>query len=156
MNWDALWSSSRVEFEELASDVRSHVPDLGVSVSRGPVSHVMPFLVNIEFGFPQRFNATPWGVELLIQLACGLADKLGLRGPDGRKIQLPHTRHQHAFRCELDRGNGELIASVQPIILPDGPSSREYQIAATDFVAESIEFCRQQRLLIIDELRRSS
>ena len=153
MDWDALWNALRVELHSFAQEVRSSVPSLEVSVMRGPSTQVAPFLANVEFGFPSRYNPTPWGVDLIVQIACGLVGRMGLRNDDGRPYSIPaNATGRYAFKCELERGNGELISGLTPIILPADPESDDFQRVAEAFVSRSIGFCRSQIPVIVKTL----
>jgi hypothetical protein len=111
----------------------------------------MRFLLNTEFGFPERFNATPWGVEVIIQLACGPARRMGLRNPDGTRLEVSNA-NQDAFRCEITRGDGELLAAIPPHIVPSDPDSSDFIHAAEGFVTRCIQFCRDNISLIVEVL----
>jgi hypothetical protein len=155
LNWDAMWDLRRLDFERIAQEVRSRVPMLESSVSRGPASPAIRFISNVEFGFAARYNATPWGIELLIQLECGQVDRMGLRREDGSKLAFAGMSGRDAFKCEVLRGTGELVTCVPPILLPPDQASVEYQRAADEFVATSIRFCNEHIGLIVEQLRAS-
>jgi hypothetical protein len=153
MDWDAFWLGIRPDFYRIANEVCSSVPSLEVSISRGPGTHVAPFLANVEFGFPSRCNATPWGVDLTIQVACGLVGRMGLRNPGGTLYQAPpNATGRYALKCELQRGDGDLISALPPMIMPADPQSDDFTREAEAFTLACIDFCTEQIPVMVKSL----
>lgn len=154
MNWDPLWDRTSKELEAIASSVRAEVPTVLFAVRRLPPTSIAPFQANIEFAFPHRYNDTPWGVDLFIQITCGLIGRVGFRDPDGKPLELAREfEGRFALNCELGRGDGELLDGLHPLVLPVDSGSDEFGEAAKRFLSQSIAFCRAEVPRIVTELK---
>lgn len=152
MDWDELWKILQIDLHRLGQEVRAQVSSVEISVTRGPSTQIQPFLANLEFGFPARYAATPWGVDVIVQLACGQVGHMGLRDPEGHPF-LPHQSiGRYAFICEVERGNGELITGLAPTVMPPDTGSPEFREAAERFVGASVGFLSEQAPVIVDTL----
>lgn len=136
MDWETVWADLESAFSRIADAVEARVPGIGTRVSRGPTSPATVFNAQVTFAH-LPLNAPV--EDVLMGLTCGPSATGGFYAANG-ELLFPAADEQNAIKCEIERGNGEVLARLNPMLLPADEDSDDYWEAVHGFVAAAKNF----------------
>jgi len=148
MSWGR--TSARLEraFEEVARDVRSRFPAVIASTGSWAAGS-MPFHVGVSFTRPGHQEHE----DVVLQFACSPNESM--RPGPGATPFFPEVTGRDVVRFDIERGTGEELAALDPLLLPADPRSTEYERAVRKYVKRTIVFLHDRKDLVFDVLRQA-
>ena len=145
MEWEVVWDQLSALYTEVIEYVNQHYPDIHAGTSRS-ASAGRRFAGQALFMYDP---ATQEHEDLILDLQCGPSDS-GFYRSDGTVFAGRHPSDAIGF--EIQRGSGESLALLDPILLPDDETAAAHNDAVTAYMTSVDLFVRRHMSLILSAL----
>jgi len=147
INWDVTRARLERAFEAVIRQVRLRFPTITASSGSWAAGY-MRFHVGAAFTRPAHQE----NEDVVLQFACAPNERM--LGP-GAKPFFPEATGRDIVRFDIERGTGEELAALDPVLLPADPKSTEYEQAVLEYVERTIVFLEGHKELVFDVLRQA-
>lgn len=135
-------------FDPIIAQVKASYPHIHAGNGwNAPVGY-MKFLAHGSFCYDP---ASAEFEDLLLEFVCAPADR-GFWNADGTPA-FPGVVDRDAVKFEIARGTGLVLASLDPVLLPEDENSPEYEQAILDYADRACAFVDARTDLILEALR---
>lgn len=149
MSWEGVWHALSSLFDELIRGVIDSYPtiDAGQPRQLGGWGR-MTFYHYVSFSYD---FANCEHEDLVLYFACIPVKNFW---HENGSPWFPGVENREAVGFEIERGNGERLAMLDPVLLPEDENSAEYEAVVMDYVAQTEAFIEEHMPLILDALRK--
>ena len=148
MSWGSARARLERAFDAVAREVGSRFPAVTASTGSWAAGY-MHFHVGISFTHPAHTERE----DVVLQFACAPNESVR-PGPVATPF-FPEGPGRDIVRFDIERGTGEELAALDPLLLPADPRSTEYERAVQRYVKRTIVFLRDHKELVFDVLRHA-
>jgi hypothetical protein len=141
IDWERTEARLEKAFDAVAREVGSRFPTVTASSGSWATGYAH-FYVGVSF----MRNAH---TDVVLQFACAPNESMR-PGPEA-----PEAIGREIVRFDIERGTGEELAALDPLLLPADPKSTEYERAVTEYVKRTIVFLEEHKELVFDALRQA-
>ena len=145
-DWEAAWGVLKPCFDGVIAKVKACYPDIKAAAAVAPVGYE-------KFGAYASFCYDPAYQEfedLLLWFTC--APTRSFRAAGGA-LKFPDAAGRDLVRFAIERGTGEMLAALDPVLLPEDEDAPEYEAMVMDYVAGTVAFAEENTDLILEALR---
>jgi hypothetical protein len=146
------WASTRARleraFDAIAREVGTRFPAVTASTGSWAAGD-MHFHVGVSFTHPAYTERE----DVVLQLACAPNERM--RPGPGATPFLPVAPGRDVVWFDIERGTGEELAALDPLLLPADPRAAEYERAVQKYVKRTIVFLQDHKELVFDVLRQA-
>ncbi len=145
MRWDLVTERLWLALDRLAEVVERHYPALSVNREGGK-----PGYMRFSVGFTYCYDRARQEFEdLYLHLDCTDAPRFW---DEAQQPVFPESPGD-AVGFEMERGNGQRVAALEPVLLPADDTTEEYERVVLDYAARTETFITEQTPLILETLR---
>lgn len=140
--WKEIGERVRRSFDEVTDRVREVNPALAARAGWTTSLGYVRFIASLAFMYDPAQQEYE---DLILSLTCSAADR-AFWTIEGEAKMFPDAAGRDAIGFEIARGTGEVIAALEPVLLPVDKNSiqyertvREYAEKATSFIDEHMD-----------------
>ena len=146
-DWEAAWGVLKPCFDAVIAKVNACYPDIKAAAVSAPVGYE-------KFGAYASFCYDPSYQEfedLLLRFTCSATRNFW--DPRDGSPRFPHAERNDAVGFIIERGTGEVLAALDPVLLPEDENSPEYESMVMDYVTTTVAFVEENTDVILEALR---
>ncbi|MHB1536237.1 MAG: RCC1 domain-containing protein [Acidimicrobiales bacterium] len=149
LDWDRVEQLVVATFAELAATIATAYPDVVDPASAGELDLRIGRSGFYRLGVLAYFAHQASGLyaDVVVAFTC--------RGSEVDPRRFPDAAGRDLAEAEITRGNGLVLASLEPVLLPHDEDSPEYAQVLEDYLSEVIAFFQAHVELIFDALAMS-
>jgi hypothetical protein len=148
IDWESTEARLERAFDAVAREVGLRFPT--VTASSGSWA---PGYAHFHVGVSFTRTAHTEQEDVVLQFAC--APNESMRPGPGATPFYPKAIGRDIVRFDIERGTGEELAALDPLLLPADPKSTEYERAVMEYVERTIVFLEENKELVFDALRQA-
>lgn len=146
MNWEPVWTNISDAYTQVITKIQERYPDIAAGQSRTPMGS-MKFTAHLMV----MRKVDQEREDLVLQFICGPSERASWN-PD-RSPMFPLDAGKDVVAFEIERGSGETLAALRPLVLPIDEESTEYAAAVAEYVRSIKLFLLDHMSFMLDSLK---